>query len=139
MQIPTNVAKLNSATAAEPSKLYRLAFVGGPFDGHEAQTDVLPDTYFQLQSGPTGCSTKAGPEVTPRVARYKLASVRLVIVWHAPIALCRFEYCGTEMASPSRRSSWWRCRVDNFWRWVEAWRSNCTGHDSRRRSVHVQD
>jgi hypothetical protein len=119
VQAQTNVVNLTSATGSEQSKLHRLAFVGGPFDGHEAASDVLPDRYFQLRSGPAGCGTVAGPKVTPRVARYKLASVRLVMVWQAPVALCRFEYCGTVTASPSHRLSWWRRRLDVFWRSIE--------------------
>ena len=107
MRTQTNIAKSTSANVGEQNSLYRLTFVGGPFDGHEAHSDVLPDTYFQLRSGPAGCSTKAGPEVAPRVARYKLESVRLIVSWNAPIALCRFEYRGTVTVSPSCRSPWW--------------------------------
>jgi hypothetical protein len=139
MQAQTNVANVTSSIGSAHNKLYRLAFVGGPIDGYETQSDVLPDTYFHLRSGPAGCGTKAGSGVSPRVARYKLASMRLVTLWHAPIALCRFEYCGTATASVSHRSSWWRRRLDAFWQWIEPQLSGRNGHDLRRSSVHVQD
>ena len=127
MQTQITIATLMSATGNDQNSLYRLTFVGGPFDGHEAQSDDLPDTYLQLQSDPTRCNSKAGPAVMPRVARYKLASVRLAMSDHVPVIRCRFEYCGNVAISSSRRSLYWRRPLAALCRWFKPRPSGCSG------------
>ena len=139
MQTQTNITKHASAAESHQNSLYRLGFVGGPFDGHEAQSDDLPEAYLLLPLGPAANSSHASPGIAPRVARYKLASARLVMSCHVPIVLCRCEYCGTTTDSPSRRSlAWSRC-LDALSRWFKTRPSAWNGSPSRRSSIHVQD
>ena len=84
-----------------PDSLYRLVFIGGPFDGHEAQSDVLPDQCVALRSD--GADDEAAKKVaTPLLARYRLQRATLVMQSHEPVVWYRYCYCGTEV-SRSRR------------------------------------
>ena len=97
-----------------PDSLYRLVFVGGPFDGHEAQSAFLPDEFFQLGSGVATRNREAQPPGTPRLVQYRLTKSKLAMCSHEPIVLCRFEYCGTVPSSlPNRR--WWRRCLPVSW------------------------
>ena len=79
-----------------PDSLYRLVFIGGPFDGHEAQSDVLPDQCVALRSD--GADGEAAEKAaTPLLARYRLQRATLVMQSHEPVVWYRYHYCGTEV------------------------------------------
>ena len=96
------------------SKLYRLLFVGGPFDGFETHSDALPERNIALPSGPSHCATKTGDTLIPRLAAYQLSRVEIDLTRSAPVALCRFVYCKTMTGHPvSKRGT--------IFRWCKRW------------------
>jgi hypothetical protein len=86
--------------------LYRLVFIGGLFDGHEAYWDVLPEPCVKLYSAEAaGRAAKNG--TAPRGALYESASSRLCSHGPAPFVVLRYTYRETREL-PSR-SAWNRC------------------------------
>ena len=139
MRDVANIVESLSPTGDVQHSLYRLTFVGGPFDGHATQSGGLPSQYIELRSVPVRRGTKSAAASTPLLARYKLTTMRLVMSWRSPIVQCRLEYCGTTPGNSSQTLPWWQRGLAKFWRWFEPRPSVSNAHISRRSSVHVQD
>ena len=66
MRLPTDSVAISLATAGTSDALYRVAFVGGPFDGHMARWGTLPRMCLDLASGPADCGTRVGSTTVRR-------------------------------------------------------------------------
>jgi hypothetical protein len=100
--------------ASVPDALYRLVFVGGPFDGHETQSAFLPDEYFRLRSPMTARDRETGPPHATRLAQYRLTKSNLVMCSQEPVLLYRFDFCGM-VAGNLSKASWWRRCLPESW------------------------
>ncbi|HEY4310325.1 MAG TPA: hypothetical protein VGN12_12815 [Pirellulales bacterium] len=116
--------------------LYRLQFAGGPHDGGEAQSAVVPEKCLQLPSGGAGCGTRSGNTVMPRLAQYRLQSVCLHTTGGEPVVWCRYEYFGTCLDDRSG-SHWWHRCLEAFWQWLEPRPRTPTLAFPNRRPSHV--
>ncbi len=114
MRVHAHVTDPAPPTYPAQDSLYRLVFVGGPFDGHETQSALLPDEYFQLRPGPAPCKTETGLATTSRLAQYRLVKSKLVICSQDPVVLCRFEYCGPTLVNASKTAWWRRCLIASW-------------------------
>jgi hypothetical protein len=133
------MAGKNLASEEDQDTLYRLIFIGGPFDGHEADWQVLPEACVKLYSAEAAKrATKSGLTTAPRGVLYELKSSKLCSPGPAPFVLLRYTYRETREL-PSR-SAWNRCLLWVRMLWSDP-RSpvDRTRDQSRRSSVHVQD
>jgi hypothetical protein len=135
-----NSTDIPCETTSEPStnaNLYRLLFVGGPFDGAEVPAATLPGNRLELASGPAGCGTRLGCNVTPRVARYRMQNLRLDTIDQVPVVSCRLEYCGTAAAHSAPASRWWTRYFDALWQWLEPRPRQIFLRNTKRSIAHV--
>jgi hypothetical protein len=116
--------------------LYHAQLCGGPGDGYKWHSDDLPETCFQLPLGPASYST---PGAAPRVARYELAPMQLVMSGNVPTVICRYEYRGTVAISPAPRSLWWKRHLDGLRRLLKPRPIFSGRHLTHRSYVGVQD
>ncbi len=117
MRLPTDSVAISLATAGTSDALYRVAFVGGPFDGHMARWGTLPRMCLDLASGPADCGTRVGSTTVRRAARYRWTSTRLVSLKGAPVVIMRYEYHGTARQDAAPRAPLWRRSLAALRRW----------------------
>lgn len=109
---------LSTLASTTELSLYRLSFVGGPWDGHETESAALPAKRLEVSTGPLGCATRHRGYRIPRRALYELRTVTLVNGAPTPVVQYRFEYCGTAIAERSLLRRWHQY-FDAFWNWLE--------------------
>jgi hypothetical protein len=119
MQHSTHIPSQTTSRSSTNVPLFRLTFVGGRYDGAEMSAAMLPANRLELASGPAGYSTRQGRTVAPRVARYRMQSLRLDTAGLLPVVSCRFEYFGAAAAQSAPAGHWWTPYCDAFWQWLE--------------------
>jgi hypothetical protein len=130
-----------SLVSDKQDTLYQLFFVGGPFDGHVARSDTLPEASLVLASGPADCGSRVGSVIVRRLARYCWTSTRLLTGTESPVVMFRFEYRGTASNYPASIQPLWRRTMAALRRWwtrVECPVGPIAMNHLKRKVTHVQ-